>query len=195
MAKSHGLHCERHIVDRDKATEPLRHTVNRQKAHRGALRKRSMPASRGHSPLGTPAMIAMRNSPKNSAFAPGAFRPIAPVSEINTSPSGARTKAPRIGPNSVHPADDRRQNNVDRARNIENLRRKKVVRIKRLKHAGDFGHRGGEKQCRHAGAIDIDAERACRFGIFAHGEPAVADTRAPQDRASTKAAAASSSAR
>ena len=73
--------------------------------------------------------------------------------------------------------DDRREQNVGRARDVENLRREKIVGEERKEDAADRRHAGRNEQCRKTCAKRSNADGACGIRILAHRQPRVTQSR------------------
>src|SRR5262249_50700499 len=101
------------------------------------------------------------------------------VSAVSASPSGVRMKAPTTGPKTVpSPPTTGREDQLDRAVDVEHAAREQIVVIEGHEDAADGGHRRGDQHRRHLGAEYVDAERARRGFVLAYGEPLIAEPAA-----------------
>ena len=89
-----------------------------------------------------------------------------------------------IGPNSVPmPPMIGAEDELDRARDVEDLLGKQIVVVEGEEHAGDRGHAGGENDGDHLVAESVDAERAGGLLVLADGLPEIADAALEQEMA------------
>ena len=72
-------------------------------------------------------------------------------------------------------ADDRRQDDLDRARDVEHLLGEQVVVIERVEHAGEGRHAGRDHHRDHLVAEGVDAGRARGLLVLADRQPEIAD--------------------
>src|SRR5712691_106091 len=78
-------------------------------------------------------------------------------------------------------ADDRREDQLDRTRDVKDLLGEQIVVIEGEEDARDRGHGGGYDDREHLVAERVDAERARRLLVLADREPAIADAAAQQN--------------
>src|SRR5215475_6128920 len=78
------------------------------------------------------------------------------------------------------PADDGREDELDRARDVKHLLGKQVVVVKGDKDAGERRHASGDNGRIHLVAEGIDAERARGVFVLADRQPVIADAAVEQ---------------
>src|SRR5689334_17595522 len=78
-------------------------------------------------------------------------------------------------------ADDRAEDDLDRAADVEDLLGEEVVVVESEEHARHRGHRRGERHCVHLPAEGIDPQGLRRFLVLADRLPVVAGPRSQQE--------------
>ena len=81
------------------------------------------------------------------------------------------------------PADDRPEDDLDRAADVEDLLGEKVVVVEGEEHAGQRRHARGNEHRDHLAAEGVDPQGLRRLRILADGQPVIADAGAQQPRA------------
>src|SRR5690606_3626739 len=83
-------------------------------------------------------------------------------------------------PRQTEAADDRAEDQLDRARDVEDLLGEQVVVVEGEYDAGERGHGRRQHDGVHLVAEDVDAERLRRLRAFADRQPVVAQAAAQQ---------------
>ena len=92
--------------------------------------------------------------------------------------SGQQERAEHRPEQRADAADDRPEDDLDRAGDVEDLFGEEVVVVERVEHAGKRSHRRRDHQREHLVAERIDAGGARRLLVLADGEPEIADAAA-----------------
>ena len=87
-------------------------------------------------------------------------------------------------------ADDRTENHLDRAADVEDLFGKQIVVEERIEHTGERGHRRRDHQGVHLIAERVDAGGARGLLVLADCEPEIADAAACSSARDSKNASA-----